>query len=139
MDLEQHDTLKQSEAGTTMHIVSPMGDLLYIDDEETDPMTLTLLGSDSPEVRRYRHKIANQKLNKSFRAGRLKLEQTEDDDLDLLAMATIACHVKLSGELVEFNRLNIINLYKRFPWIKEQADAHIGDRANYVGNSQKTS
>ena len=141
MDLHKLDTIEKSEEGTKLHLVDHEGEYLYEPDGDLEhPTTITLRGNDSPEVMRYRHTLANDALDKSVRAGRMKFKASAADDLAILAMCTIGWeNIKVNGELLEFNRLNATNLYKWFPFIKEQANAHIGDRANYVGNSQKTS
>ncbi len=141
MDLESLDTVKQSDEGVEMHVEAPDGQKLYADDAEKKlPMMLLLRGGDSTEVRTYRHKLASKKLNVSIRKGELSVEQTEDDNINLLAMCTTGCrNIIISGDEVEHSQESMKMLYRRFPWIKEQADVFIGDRLNYLGNLSKTS
>jgi hypothetical protein len=40
--------------------------------------------------------------------------------------------ITMDKKELEFSVDNAIALYERFPWIKEQVDIAIGDRANFI-------
>ena len=60
-------------------------------------------------------------------------EEVEQDGLELLAKCTRSWSgVVIDGKDVEFSHSNALMVYERFPWIKEQVDTAIGDRANFI-------
>jgi len=40
--------------------------------------------------------------------------------------------VTVDGKELACNKDNAAALYERFPWIKEQVDTAVGDRANFI-------
>jgi hypothetical protein len=131
IDLANIDTVKGSNEGFDVQIYHP-------GTNEDLGITITVLGKDSDEfqsVTRAQSKKRMARLNKGgFRAATIITpEEIEQDAISLLA----ACTKKWSGVVVEGNAIecttaNATMLYERFPWIREQVDVAIGDRANFI-------
>jgi hypothetical protein len=60
-------------------------------------------------------------------------EEIEANGLELLAKCTKSwIGVVIDSKEIEFSYDNVLMIYERFPWIKEQVDQAIGDRANFI-------
>ena len=131
IDLSTIDTIKKSNEGFDVRIYHPGTN------EDLD-IIIRVLGKDSDEyqkVSRAHSKKRMAKLSKSgFRSNTsIPLEEVEQDGLLLLA----ACTKSWSGVVIDGTELicsadNALMVYERFPWIKEQIDSAIGDRANFI-------
>lgn len=134
-DLNSIDTVKGSNEGFDVQIYHP-------GTNEDLGITITILGKDSDEfqkVSRAQSKRRIQKMSKGgFRNMNTPLEEIEADALDLLASCTKGWKqdnkptITMDGKEVAFSRENAVMLYERFPWIKEQVDTAMGDRANFI-------
>ncbi|HBI47999.1 MAG TPA: hypothetical protein DDX93_04695 [Smithella sp.] len=135
IDLAALDTVKGSNAGFEVSIYNPAT-------HEDLGLFITVLGKDSDEfqkVSRSQQKRRMEKLSKGgFRNTNIPIESIEADGIQLLAAVTKSWR---QGEkqtiTVGVNELpctkdNAAALYERFPWIKEQVDIAVGDRANFI-------
>jgi len=130
VDLGSIDTVKGSNEGFDVQIYHP-------GTNEDLGITIKVLGKDSDEfqkVSRAQSKKRMAKMTKGgFRNVSLSPEEIEQDGLDLLAACTKSWSgVVVDGKTLECNKENAIALYERFPWIKEQIDVAMGDRANFI-------
>jgi hypothetical protein len=130
VDLANLDTVKGANEGFDVNIYNPATN-------EDLGITIKVLGKDSDEfqkVSRVQSKKRMAKLTKGgFRSTQVPLEEIEQDGLELLAVCTKSWSgVVVDGKSPECNKENAISLYERFPWIKEQVDTAIGDRANFI-------
>ena len=132
------DDIKIAEDGTDMQIANPAtSEPLYEmrEDEATGkitsiPVTLRLVGQDSDIYRKIANRITNKRTK--MKAGRLTAERLESDTLEIIE----GCTVGWSDNLV-LNGVaptNAKEIYQGRKWLREQAEAHIHDRANYLGN-----
>lgn len=104
------------------------------------PVTLRLIGSDSPEYRRLTRKHARARIERSKKTkgdavlDDAILDAMEGEDLELI----IACTKGWDGVLdskdkpVPFSPEAAGELYRRFPLAREQADRAIVDRAHFI-------
>ena len=61
------------------------------------------------------------------------IEEIEQDGIDLLAACTTGwIGIIIEDKEIPFSTDNAVMVYERFPWIKEQVDTAIGDRANFI-------
>jgi len=131
MDLSSIDTVKGANEGFDVRIYHP-GTNVDLD------IIINVLGKDSDEfqkVSRTQSKKRMAKLSKGgFRAtNSVPVEEIESDGLQLLAACTKAWSgIMIDGKEVLCNLDNAVMVYERFPWIKEQIDSAIGDRANFI-------
>jgi len=140
MDLSVFDSTRKAEEGSELHLRSPHGELLYIDDvERSRPVTLTLLGADSRSFQRRQHALVAQRINRRVGAGiqtmQIRPGELEEDRIELMVCATRSwTNVVIDGEEWPCDEKHVRDFYSRFPCFLEQADQFINDRANYLGN-----
>jgi hypothetical protein len=130
VDLSSIDTVKGSNDGFDVQIYHP-------GTNEDLGSTIKVLGKDSDKfikVSRGQNKKRMAKMTKGgFRATAIPVEEIEQDSLMLLAACTVGwVGVVVDGKALDFNEDNAVMVYERFPWIREQVDAAMGDRANFI-------
>lgn len=130
IDLSSIDTVKGSNDGFNVQIYHP-------GTNEDLGITIKVLGKDSDKfitVSRGQNKKRMAKMTKGgFRTTAIPVEEIEQDSLMLLAACTVGwVGVVVDGKDLDFNEDNAVMVYERFPWIREQVDAAMGDRANFI-------
>jgi hypothetical protein len=132
IDLAAIDTVKGSNEGFDVKIYHPgtMVDLGII---------INVLGKDSDEFQRISRAQSKKRMAKMTKGGfRVQNmtpppEEIEADGIELLAKCTRSWSgVVIDNAEIEFSYDNALMIYERFPWIKEQVDAAVGDRANFI-------
>lgn len=136
VDLAAIDTVKGSNEGFDVQIYHP-------GTNEDLGITINVLGKDSDEFQKVSRAQSKKRLAKMQKGGfrttqQAPIEEIEADGIALLA----ACTRGWSGIVIEekpipFSTDNAVMVYERFPWIKEQVDVAIGDRANFIKGSPK--
>lgn len=134
-DLSTLDTVKKSNAGFEVPIYNP-------GTNEDIGFFITVLGKDSDEfqkVSRAQQKKRMDKMSKGgFRNANVPIESIEADGVQLLAAVTKSWRhgdkptFTLDGQELACTKENAVIVFERFPWIKEQVDAAVGDRANFI-------
>ena len=132
MDLLTLDTRDVANQGAVMEVENPAtGEKLRAAGGEL--VTITLLGLDSDKLKKRQNELTNDILKKGFRPKRVTAEKNEDERLSTLALATVDWqNVEAGGEKLQCTPDNARSLYKKLPWLAEQVDAFIGDRANFL-------
>ena len=148
IDLSAIDTVKGSNEGFDVQIYHP-------GTKEDLGIVISVLGKDSGEFQRISRAQSKKRMAKMQKGGfrgtvPIPVEEVESDGIELLAACstgwkTFAVKNKkgdieeaekptilLDGKEFEFSIENAGILYERFPWIKEQVDVAIGDRANFI-------
>jgi len=150
IDLGKIDTVKGSNEGFDVELYHPgtNADLGIV---------ITVLGKDSDEfqkITRQQNKKRMDRMSKNgFRSGKVappSQDELDSDNLDVLSGCTTGWKtlevtdkdgevvesekdtITLAGDEVAFSCYTAKILYSRFPWIKEQIDIAIGDRANFI-------
>lgn len=133
LDLANLDTVKVSDEGADMELRHP-ATRAVICNEAGDPITIRLVGTDSTIYRKAQAAITNRKLAQNKRNVKITAEELEADGLELLAKCTVNWHHDLAvdGAPLEFSVDNARKLYRRFPWIREQAEEFVNERANFL-------
>lgn len=136
MDLQQFDTKTRSNEGVAMELRDIDGEICRT--EAGDPVTITLLGVDSDKYQRAEAKVADARLKDSMRSGGrsgLKTSDLNESRIHLLALCTLAWHgITEGGEPLPCSEQNVKRVYEDFPLIRNQVNAFINDRSNYLGN-----
>jgi hypothetical protein len=135
MDLSNLDTADLANQGAVMELRGPNGAPVLQDDET--PVSLSLLGADSNALVR----LSNAQTNAYLKQGQLKVtaEGAKANELDYLAKATAGWSgIKVDGKDLDCTEENAKALYRRFPWIADQARAFIADRAHFMKASPTT-
>lgn len=131
VDLSTIDTVKGSNEGFDVQIYHP-------GTNEDLGITIRVLGKDSDEFQKVSRSQSKRRLAKMNKGGFRNAitatpEEIEQDGIDLLA----SCTKDWTGVIIDtkdipFSKDNAVMIYERFPWIKEQVDIAIGDRANFI-------
>lgn len=124
-----------TDEGVTLELRDPRSGAVLMDGDQ--PVTITLLGSDSDEVTRVRRQQINRRLESMSKTGKqpvVSLEEQEAETLERLIAATIDWSFKtLDGQPFGFSPANARVLYtdKRFNFIRGQVILFMEDSTNF--------
>lgn len=140
-DLATIDTAETANIGAVMHLNGPDGAPLYQDpvgDADPEPVTITLLGDDSDALIRMDRQNTNAVLRGSGPQA-MTAELSEAKNINRLARATVGWSgIQVGGETIEWSEEAAKGLYRRFRWIRQQANQFVSDRANFSKASPTT-
>lgn len=125
VDLKEFDSLRAAqEDGIDVKILHPAsGEELGI--------TIRVAGPDSERLRKARAAVLTERMSR--RAGKVTPQDMERDALAQLSAAVISWSgVVVDGREIECSRQNVAELFTRFPFIREQVDIAVGDRAGFM-------
>jgi hypothetical protein len=138
MDLSTFDTVAAADRGAVLHLSSPKTGTPMFDEETKQPVTISLLGSDSKRYTDFVHKAKNkriQSIGRMGRRGRATSEEAEAEQLELAVKCTVAwAHIIYKGQKLEFSEANVRLLYTEVPVVYDQVVEFMEDRSNYLGN-----
>lgn len=131
VDLANFDCVAVANDGATVEIKHPVSG---------QPMgiTVTVLGSDSRDFQRatkdhtdlLRARVAKAG---GYRAGLVSDDEKDEQQMELLCICTKAwTGIAMNGEAVACTKENAEMLYAKLPWFKEQVEAAILNRANFI-------
>lgn len=127
-DLNNLDTKAKADTGAVLQVEHPV-------DRTRLGIEISLVGADSDVYQRQVNSMANKRA-KRLRPGQFvppTAEETTEAALELLAACTLGWKgMLLNGQEIPFSQENAVMIYRQFPWIKEQVDAFIGERANFL-------
>lgn len=147
MDLNRLDTVAGSTRGAFLHLKHPNGrDLLYVTDDKGErvldgegkpqPYGLEICGIDDPHFARLRDRQAEEVARMRAEAGGLTTDRAREIDRALIAHAVKSTgNLHVDGKPVPFNHAAIVAVFARFPWVYNQVERAVGERARFVGNS----
>lgn len=137
MDLSHLNTKQASNQGAWLQLRNPVDNSpLFLDSENQKPMRIQLLGTDSDVYRKHSRANTDKRLANAVGIGsKLKITTAllEAEALELLAAITVQVE-NLTDEGATVTVDSVKQLYQKYPWIREQAEAFIEDRANFLGN-----
>lgn len=135
MDISQID-FGNSNTGIDMILIHPVSGLEIIDTETSEPVTLKVVGAESDVYKEAQRRITNQKLSKA--KGKKDISFTAEELEAFRIQLIAACirgwsHIGL-GEAKElpYSEQNAKRLLVTAPWILEQVETFVGDRANFT-------
>jgi hypothetical protein len=135
LDLCDLDVRKGAEAGFELQLAHPQSGTPL-------PIFITVLGADSDLYQTALRTQQRRRMERLARGKRTPItpEEIEEDALALLAGITTAWRtapgVTLDGQAFPaFSQNAAKQIYQRFPWIREQVDQAMGDRANFLPRS----
>lgn len=141
-NLEDFDTTQLSEEGVDMELLDPNGDPIFQDEEKTKPVTIRVLGRDSEQFMRTQRRQIERRLQRQRgqRMRQIPIEELVEEQSELLAAVTVNWSgIEEKSASVPFNPANVRRIYKNYPWIREQVDNFIGDRANFMKSASNGS
>lgn len=134
MDLSNFDTRKACNDGAIMQVIFE-GEPVLQDDGK--PVTITFCGRDSDAFQKSVRSRADDRMQARQRV-KVTLAAMEAETVETLSDCTMAWDgIVLDGEALPCTRANAVKLYTRFPWLREQADGFVSDRANFLKPSHK--
>jgi len=131
IDLAALDTSRGAEEGREL-------DVRHFQTGEPIGLRITLLGTDSETYQKAvrAQQRSMQALLLKNRRHRVTAEEMEDNALDLLVALTRGWSpFNLDGQDYPYSPANARALYRRFGWIREQADQYAQERANFLPRS----
>jgi hypothetical protein len=121
MELGALETAQAHNEGAEMRVRGPDG-------EYTD-FYIMLSGMDSTTWRKAARDVKRKVVEVMSAGGEVDI----DFEAESLAASTIGWRgLESDGEAVEFNVDTAFSLYKNAPYIQDQADRFMGDRANFI-------
>lgn len=130
IDLANIDTVKGANEGFDVQIYHPATN-------EDLGIVITVIGKDSDEFQKITREQTKRRMQKATKGGfrnvTIPVEELEEDSLKLLAACTKSWKgVVENGKAIECTKENAMAIYEKYPWIREQVDTAIGDRANFI-------
>lgn len=129
-DLAQADVVKDANKGGEVSLYHPtngkdVGITIYIVGKDSD----TFKAIQAEQNRKRMAKIQKG----GFRAANTAVANVDQEAVELLAACTTGwSRMPLNGKDVPFSTENAETIYAKFPWIKEQVDVAIADRALFT-------
>lgn len=135
-DLAEVDTKTLSEQGVPM-VVKKLDSLEALIARNGKPVTLMLLGPDSPVYRDFTRRQVRKRLsrmNDAKKLAEIDFDETETETLDLLASCTVGWEnvLDIEGNAIEFSTENARKLYVNYPVVREQVDIFVANRAHFL-------
>jgi hypothetical protein len=128
MDLNKLKTAKADE-GVLMEVRHPETE------ENIEGMSITLLGQDSAIYRKIalaKQQVALNRISKGKKIADFDAEKMAEDSVDDLVKMTLAwTGFSLDGKELKPTPENFRMVYAEWPWIKEQAQEFVANRANF--------
>jgi hypothetical protein len=130
-DLNDLDIVSSANEGAKCVLRHPAtGEELFQDDGS--PVYLLLAGADSNTYREAQRRISNTRLNRKG-SSKITVEEIEAEQLSVLCDCTLGWGGMVMGSVeLPFDRKNVRSMYEKCPPFREQAEAFILDRANYL-------
>ncbi len=130
------DTKTPAEAGMDLHLVDPRsGELLY--DDQKEPCTVTILGSDSAKVRAFDRDVEKRAVDRARRRGAFDNdpEAKLEVRVNRAAIATLGWsdNMELDDAKLVFSEAEARRFYGdlRFLWVLEQLETAMEDRMRF--------
>ena len=133
-DLAEMDTVEGSNKGFDVELFHPKT-------KEDLGIIIHILGRDSDKFLEVSRAQQKRRLNKMSKFGGARSpgrvvtpEEVEKDSIELLAECTTGWSdtLMVDGAKLPFSVENAKAVYRRFPWIREQVDEAMDDRANFI-------
>ena len=130
MDFKDLDVAAHAEEGAVLELRHPYTDEVLMGDSDGKPMTITLLGADSPTFKRA---VTDIQQASSKRKRHTPAEQ-ERNVVNALARATVGWsdNFEWDGEPFPFTAENCRRLYTERAWVRSQVDEFMADRSNFL-------
>lgn len=131
-DLADLDTKKTSEEGRILKLRHPSTkEILTHGGKE---FSIVLRGSDSDEYNRVFKKNMRKQMQLAKKNGNIvDADVSESATTDMLVSMTVGwTGIYLNGAELQFSKEAATKLYTDYRWIREQVDAFIHDRSNFI-------
>ena len=93
---------------------------------------ITMAGPDSDRQRTARRWLVDRRSERGL-TGRMSENEIEQETAEMLARMVVGWReIIIGGERISFSLDAAVDLFLRFPWIREQCDSFAGKRANFM-------
>ncbi|CAB4130458.1 hypothetical protein UFOVP119_82 [uncultured Caudovirales phage] len=135
-DLDGIDTKTLSDSGVKMQVMK-FGTSEPLKARNGGLVMLTVRGPDSDTYRQYTRAQVNKRLQRQAderKAREVDFDEVDTDSLTLLVNSTMGWENVLDtdGNPIPFTKENCTALYRNYPVLREQVDAFISNRANFL-------
>lgn len=121
-----YDLTKAANEGATLTLYHPKTQEPFYDGD--DPVTITVKGNDSDEFKAALSDIVDAHSDRK----KGKLAQAETRAIMLMARVTTDWSgIDWEGKPLEFTQANARMLYRARPWIRQQVDEFVQEKANF--------
>ena len=104
--------------------------------EDIPGVTITLASMDSERFRKAKNAIVNRRLS-DMTGRRMTAERAEEETLDGLAAITVKwTGIVYDGAEQPCDTDHVKAVYRKVPWLREQVDMFVGQRANFLKPSK---
>lgn len=127
-DFATRDVAAKAEQGAELEVLDPVTN-------EPVGVYITLAGADSAVHRKALTAASKRRLNgqKGFRNKGWDPEKMQEESIEIFATCTLSWKgVIVDGAPLPCSRAAAIKMYTRFPWLREQVEAFISDRSEYL-------
>ncbi len=138
MDLSTLEPIKDAATYQIRHPVTnePLVATPSSKDGKGEPVTIDLLSADSDAFKSRQFAALNKRL-RTGKKPKLNAEDIDEEALDLIAACITGWrNIELDGKPYPFSADNAKALLRRLPWLREQLDEAIADRANFIRTSR---
>ncbi len=128
IDIADLDIRAAADEGTEVELLHPIT-------REKLGIVFHILGSDSFAYRDKRTELARRRVQKydNGRGPNINVDEIEDNACELLAACTTGwSSFPENGKEITFSEKEAYRIYRQYPWIKEQIDAAVSDRAIFL-------
>lgn len=134
-DIPQLETRLGSEAGTN-YVVKALDGITPVLNADGLPLTLKVLGRDSRAYQTAVFEMGQARIARIGQGGNAgtTMEEAEANTIAILVKCTVGWtnFLDREGIPVPFGATAAADLYRFFPAIRDQVDAFIGNRANFL-------
>lgn len=129
-------SIKKPDETADMTLLNPYEEVptpLMLDDDT--PMTITVYGHDSAHYRQAQRDIKNKALadaQKKKKVDATTIEKIEESALNLVSKCIKSWNIRLGDEQPDCTPENIVKIFTEYPWMKDQVDIFMHDRANFL-------
>jgi hypothetical protein len=127
-------TIGKTKETSELTLYNPINSEVLTNEDGTD-MTITLHGPYSSKYKAISHAQQNRRLQKAQRTGgklNLTAQEIEASALDLLVKSVERWNITLGGSNPECTEVKVKEVFTEYPWIREQADAGLGDAQAFL-------
>jgi hypothetical protein len=135
-NLSSLDTTAVAESGAVMKVRNfATGEVLMTEDKK--PVTIVLAGEDSERFKKADLANRNRRIDRmqvGVRGAKASAAELDSDNLEMLVAVTIGwSNIAIDGDdELPFSHDNARVLYTKLPWLREQAQAFVLDRTNFL-------
>lgn len=136
------ERLEYGDEGNVQETEVETVDVSTIEDEEVQDievrekkyMYLVLMSHDSEVYKKKSREIVNKRIQDQRKNPKYILppERVDAESDELLAAVTVGGKLFMDGKEIDVNSKNIIPIYSKYLWIREQAENFVHDRSNFL-------